>query len=243
MTTPHGKVHTFASTGDDRPKAYTPPGARAYHAHVLDRAHARIDQAAQRCAARPWATTPAGRLTSEDYVQSKRTFAYDGEQDRFDTVTRELADGAGKQSIEYAYDGSCPRRWSSRARRRAATSTRSAIACCRRSEKLTVGAHRDHPRAGVRRRPPGDQDRPVLDRAHRPGRRGLEDHRRQAVADLRLRRQRPSRDAHVERSAAPSASSRSSRSTTAGRASGARSAWTAARRTRSPTATTAPGSC
>ena len=50
----------------------------------------------------------AGRLTSEDHGQSKRTFAYDGDQDRFDTVTRELAGGGGKQAIEYGYDGLMP---------------------------------------------------------------------------------------------------------------------------------------
>ena len=71
------------------------------------------------------------------------------------------------------------------------------------------GQHRVHPRAGVRRRPAGDQDRPVHDRAQRPRRRGLQDHRRQARADLRLRRQRRARRRARWPSAAPSASSRS----------------------------------
>ena len=50
----------------------------------------------------------AGRLTSEDHVESKRSFAFDGEQDRFKTVTRTLADGSGPQGIGYAYDGLMP---------------------------------------------------------------------------------------------------------------------------------------
>jgi RHS repeat-associated protein len=107
MTTPRGKVHTFGSTGDDRPKSYTPPGASAYErAYSTERTleSTKLPSGALQDSD----YDAAGRLTAEDHVQSKRTFAYDGDQDRFDTVTRELPGGAGKQAIKYGYDGLMP---------------------------------------------------------------------------------------------------------------------------------------
>src|SRR4029079_17824834 len=50
-----------------------------------------------------------GRLTAEHHVESKRGFVYDGEQDRFGKVTRELADGSGKQTVDFTYDGLLPK--------------------------------------------------------------------------------------------------------------------------------------
>jgi RHS repeat-associated protein len=107
MTTPRGKLHKFSSTGDDRPMAYTPPGAGAYErAYSTERTLESTKLPSGALQANGY--DAAGRLTSEDHVQSKRTFAYDGDRDRFDTVTRELAGGAGKQAIKYAHDGIMP---------------------------------------------------------------------------------------------------------------------------------------
>ena len=67
------------------------------------------------------------------------------------------------------------------------------------SEKLTVGA------TSITRALEFDDDRlatktgPFTIERTGPARRGLEDHRRQARAELRLRRQRPPGDAHAER--------------------------------------------
>ena len=107
LTNPLGKTHAFTSTGDDRPKAYTPPGASAYErAYSTERT---LDSTKLPSGAVSGMSYDAGgRLTAENHVQSKRTFAYDGVQDRFDTVTRSLADGTGKQSIKYGYDGIMP---------------------------------------------------------------------------------------------------------------------------------------
>ena len=100
LTTPRGKVHTFGSTGDDRPKSYTPPGAGAYsRAYSTERT---LDATALPSGAtQANGYDAAGRLKSEDHVQTKRAFAYDGDLDRFDTVTRALADGGGEQGIAY----------------------------------------------------------------------------------------------------------------------------------------------
>jgi RHS repeat-associated protein len=108
LTMPNGKVHRFSSTGDDRPESYTPPGAAAYErAYSTERTLGSTTLPSGAVQALGYDT--AGRLTSEDHVQSKRTFAYDGERDRFDTVTRELANGSRKQTIGYAYDGLMPK--------------------------------------------------------------------------------------------------------------------------------------
>jgi RHS repeat-associated protein len=107
LTTPRGKVHEFGSTGDDRPKSYTPPGAPAY-ARTYSTERTLEQTKLPSGATQVNGFDVAGRLTSEDHVQTKRTFAYDGVQDRFDTVTRSLAAGGGVQGIAYAYDGIMP---------------------------------------------------------------------------------------------------------------------------------------
>ncbi len=129
----------------------------------------------------------AGRLTSEDHVQSKRTFAYDGVQDRFDTVTRSLADGttASRRSstattaimpASLEFTGAAAGRYDYTLGTRILPT----------SEKLTVGA------TEITRALEFDGDRlptktgPFSIERNGPGGRGLEDHRRQAGADLRL---------------------------------------------------------
>ena len=107
LTMPNGKVHTFGSTADGRPKAYTPPGAAAYdRTYSTERTLESTKLPSGALEAMGYDT--AGRLTSEDHVESKRSFAFDGEQDRFKTVTRTLANGSGAQGIGYAYDGLMP---------------------------------------------------------------------------------------------------------------------------------------
>ncbi|WP_028062594.1 RHS repeat-associated core domain-containing protein [Solirubrobacter soli] len=107
LTTPRGKVHTFGSTGDDRSKSYTPPGASAY-----DRTYSteRTLDATKLPSGATQANgfDAAGRLKSEDHVQTTRAFAYDGDLDRYDTATRTLAGGGGVQGITYKYDGIMP---------------------------------------------------------------------------------------------------------------------------------------
>ena len=91
--------------------------------------------------------------------------------------------------IEYAYDGIMPAsRWSSRARRPAATTTRSATGSCRRARSSRWAA------TEITRALAFDDDRlatktgPFTIERNGPGGRGLEDHRRQARADVRVRR-------------------------------------------------------
>ena len=199
LTMPRGKVHAFGSTGDGRPKSYTPPGAaRVRRARTRPSARSsRPSSRAARCEAMGY--DAAGRLTSEDHVQSKRTFAYDGEQDRFKTVTRTLADGSGKQTIGYAYDGLMPASLEFTGAAAGSYDYTIGDRILPTSEKLTVGA------TSITRALEFDGDRlatkigPFSIERTGPGGRGLEDHRRQARAGVRVRRQRPAGDAHADR--------------------------------------------
>jgi len=109
LTMPNGKVHRFTATGDGRAKSYTPPGAGAYvRTYSTERTHEKTTLPSG--AAQVMGYDGAGRLTSEDHVQSRRGFAYDGERDLYESVTRELANGTGKQAIAYGHDGMMPSR-------------------------------------------------------------------------------------------------------------------------------------
>ena len=59
MTTPRGKTHRFGSTGDDRPKTYTPPGASAYE-RVYSTSARSSAPSCRAAACSPWATTTPG---------------------------------------------------------------------------------------------------------------------------------------------------------------------------------------
>lgn len=101
LTMPNGKVHRFTATGDGRPKSYTPPAASPYvRSYSTDRT---LDATALPSgAAQTNGYDAAGRLTSEDFVQTTHAFAYDGVRDRYATVT------AGDEQIAYEYDGLLP---------------------------------------------------------------------------------------------------------------------------------------
>ena len=231
VTTPRGKVHTFAVTNDNRSKSYTPPASTGAYVRSYNTERRVENTTLPSGAQRVMGYDDAGRLTSED----GRTFAYDGEQDRFGTITN------GGQSIVLRL-----RRAAAdvdQRRRRVGTTTRSATSCCRRRRSSPSARPSSPARSAF------DDDRlatksgPFTLERSGPARLGLEDHRRQALAELWVRRQRSPGDAHAEASAAPSASSRSSRSTTWAARASARSASTAPLWTRSTTATTAPASC
>ena len=137
-------------------------------ARVFDRAPARERHAPERRAAGP-SYDPSGRLTGEDHVQSRRTFTYDGGQDRFATSTR----AGGRR--RHADDRLRPRRPAAlqpRLRRRGGRQVRVRL---RRPAAADVREAHGRRRgalacARVRRRPPAGQVRPVHLRAQRPGR-------------------------------------------------------------------------
>ncbi len=117
ITTPRGKVHVFGATVGGRKKSYRPPAA-AHEGPVADPAEyvqtfsTETDLESVRLpsgALQDNDMDAAGRLIGEDHVQTKRTFAYDGNRDKPARVTRTLAGGGGEQSIDYAHDGMLPK--------------------------------------------------------------------------------------------------------------------------------------
>ncbi|HEX6025802.1 MAG TPA: RHS repeat-associated core domain-containing protein [Solirubrobacter sp.] len=108
ITTPRGKVHRFDATDGDRAKSYTPPGASPYvRAYSTEKQLESVTLPSGALADMGY--DAAGRLTSEDHVQTKRTFGYDGDRDRFATIERELANGTGKQTLAFGHDGHMPK--------------------------------------------------------------------------------------------------------------------------------------
>jgi RHS repeat-associated protein len=108
ITTPRGKVHRFDATDGDRAKSYTPPGGNPYQrSYSTEKQLESITLPSG--ALQDMGYDAAGRLTSEDHVQTKRTFGYDGDRDRFAMIERELADGSGRQSIAFGHDGHMPK--------------------------------------------------------------------------------------------------------------------------------------
>jgi RHS repeat-associated protein len=108
ITTPRGKVHRFDVTEGDRSKSYTAPGANPYlRSYSTEKQLESVTMPSG--ALQDMGYDAAGRLTSEHHVQTKRTLGYDGDRDRFGTIERELADGSGRQSIAFGYDGLLPK--------------------------------------------------------------------------------------------------------------------------------------
>ena len=183
MTTPRGKVHRFDFTAGDRSEdlhaGVVDGGVRA---RVLDRAARSRASALPSGAAQVMGYDAAGRLTSENHVQTKRSFDYDGERDQLrQGHARRWPTASDEQTMSRTpTTGCCRSRWSSAAWPPGRYEYTLGDRVLPTSEKLTVGATSITRALGVRQGPAGDQDRPVHDRAQGPGRRGLEDHRRQA---------------------------------------------------------------
>jgi RHS repeat-associated protein len=110
MTTPRGTTHRFTVTTGGRPEAYTPPAAPAPYKRTYSTEKQLEDVRLPSGALQDMGYDAAGRLTSEDHVQTRRAYAYDGQLDRYASVERTLANGSGKQVLAYAYDGLMPKR-------------------------------------------------------------------------------------------------------------------------------------
>ena len=242
MTTPRGKVHRFTSPPATAPKTYTPAASTgAYAAPTRPSAALENVDAARAARRRSWATTTAGRLTSEDHGRPSARSPT--------TVSRIASRGharAGRRRRQ-ADDRRTPTTGCCRSRSSSAACRGQLRLHARRpllptAEKLTVGATSSPATLAFDNDRLATKSGPFTIERIGPGGRGLEDHRRQA------RRSSYAYDANgrpatrtLKRRRRPSASSRSSRSTTwAGRhARGARGRRRAGHAR--PTATTASG--
>ncbi|MBE2320610.1 hypothetical protein DVA67_031915 [Solirubrobacter sp. CPCC 204708] len=110
MTSPRGKVHRFGFTDGDRSQDYTPASSTGKYARAYSNDRALQSVGLPSGATQTMGYDTGGRLTSEDHVQSKRSFTYEGGRDQFDTITRSLADGSGAQTLDVDYDGALPKR-------------------------------------------------------------------------------------------------------------------------------------
>ena len=180
MTSPRGKVHRFDFTAGDRSKTYTPASSTGAYTRSYSTERTLEGVALPSGASQVMGYDTAGRLTSENHVQTKRSFDYEGSRDQLAKITRTLADGGDEQTMSVAYDGLLPKsiEFGGVAAGRYEYTLGDRVLPT--SEKLTVGATSITRDVALRQGPAGDQERAVHVRAQGPGRRGLEDHRRQA---------------------------------------------------------------